>query len=88
MDSSADVEVELFGTAHDRPCTRNCARGTVEAAEEAVARRVDLVPPESRELASHILVMTGEQISPCPVAERGCSLRGADEVREQNCRED
>jgi hypothetical protein len=88
MDSRADVEVKLSGTAHDRPCTRHRACGTVKAAEEAVARGVDLVPPEARKLASHILVMMGQQISPCPVPERGSSLRGADEVREQNRRED
>jgi hypothetical protein len=88
VDSSADAEVELLRTAQDRPRTRHRTRGAVETAEEAVARGVDLLPAEAREVSPHILVVAGEQVSPCPVAERGCSLRGADEVGQQNRRED
>ena len=43
MDAGTDVEVPLPCTADDRPSTRGCSRGAIEAAEEAVARGVDLL---------------------------------------------
>jgi len=62
--------------------------GAVERGEEAVACRVDLTPPESVQLCANERMMTLDQIRPGSVAKfRGLCGR-ADDVGEQDRRED
>jgi hypothetical protein len=58
VNPGADVEVARPCIGDDRLRTRDRARGAIEAAEEAVTGRVELVSSEPHELSSYILVMT------------------------------
>src|SRR5437899_9899961 len=60
--------------AADRPS------GAVEAGEESVPGRVELLPAEAGELGADVGVVGGDQRAPAPVAQLGGLLRRADDV--------
>ena len=60
---------------------------TVERRQEPVARGVDLVSAEPRELLTHDPVVVSQQRSPTLVAELGGQLRRTDDVGEQHGRQ-
>ncbi|HEV2005985.1 MAG TPA: hypothetical protein VGQ85_05155, partial [Candidatus Limnocylindrales bacterium] len=66
----------------NRPCR------PVEGGEESVACRVQLAAVESRELAANDRVVPLEELAPGRVAKASCQLRRADDIGEQDRRED
>ena len=66
----------------DRPCR------AVKGGEEAVAGRVHLLAAEAPQLRADGLVMLLKQLAPGAVPQLGRSRGGADDVREENRRED
>ena len=77
------------GTArHDRVGAPHRTRRPVETREEAVTGRVDLASAKADELLPDERVMSLNQIAPARVSQFRCALRGADDVGEEQRRED
>src|SRR5207247_6552789 len=68
--------------ASDRPCR------AVEGGEEAITGGVHLPAAEARELAPDNRVVVPEQLTPGAIAKRDSTFTRADNVREQDRRED
>src|SRR5262249_39961742 len=83
----APAHAELRGRLPDGMSAADGSSRSVEAREEAVPRRVDLLAAEAGELVSHALVVAGEQVAPLPVAEGDGSLGRARDVGEEHPRE-
>src|SRR6186713_3345859 len=69
VQSGADFESELSHLLGDRARAPDRAGRPVERGEEPVARRVDLLAAETRELAAGELMVLGEQLAPASVTE-------------------
>src|SRR5207344_509465 len=81
-----DVQSERTHGLDDRARAPDRPRRPVEGREEAVARRVDLVPVEARELVANGRVVLLEEVAPPTIAElRGERCR-PHEVREEDSR--
>src|SRR5207253_7966448 len=72
----------------DRKGGAHRPRGTVEAREEPVARRIDLASAEPLQLATDSIVVRFDQFTPAAVAQRTRAFRRADDVGEQDSRQD
>ena len=67
---------------------RHRGRRRVEERQEAVAGRVDLLAAEAEELFAQGAVVGGEKVGPRDVAEPRRRLGGADDVRDEDAREE
>src|SRR5919197_291292 len=88
VEPGSELEPEPPDRLLDRVGGPDCPRRSVECCEEAVPRGVDLLPPETVELDTNGLVVRLEQLAPAPVAELHRALRRADDVGEEDGRED
>src|SRR5688572_22151486 len=88
VDSRPDLEAELVHGAADRCGALHRTRRAVERAQEAVARRIDLLAAEALDLAPHDIVVAQQAIPPRLVADLREQVRGAHDVREEDRRED
>src|SRR5581483_11728882 len=88
VQAGAHLEAELPHRLHDRARTADRPRRPVEGGEEAVPGRVQLTAAEAGELAAYELVVAREQLPPGAIAERGRTLAGRDDIREQDGRQD
>src|SRR5512133_594203 len=86
-EAGADLKSEFADRFGDRAGAADGACGAVEACEESVAGDVEFGAAEADKLSADQRVMTLEQFPPGAVAELGRSLRGADDVREKDGRE-
>src|SRR3954447_21521770 len=83
-----DLEVERTERVTDRRRGDNRSRRPVEGGKETVASRVELATLEAGQLAAHDGVMPLQQLPPGRIAERGRALGRADDVREEDGRQD
>src|SRR5918996_174439 len=88
VDSGADVQAEGARSLHHCTSARDRPRRPVETDEEPVPRGVDLDAAVALELAPDLRPLGREQLTPAAVAELRRPLGGADEVGEEECRED
>ena len=88
MEAGSDLEAQGAHAVADRLGAPDRARRAVEGCEEPVAGDADLAPPVLTQSASDDVVVVREQFLPPPVAELDRALRGADDVGEEDGRED
>src|SRR5581483_4818707 len=88
VQAGAHLEAELPHRLNDRTRAADRPRRPVEGGEEAVPGRVQLTAAEAGELAAYELVVAREQLPPGAIAERGRTLAGRDDIREQDGRQD
>ena len=88
VDAGPDLEPDAPTASTIALARADRPRRSVEHGEEAVAGRVDLAAAEARQLGSDRRVMALEQLPPAAVAELRRELRRADDVREQDGRQD
>src|SRR5207244_4105855 len=70
-----------------RRAAHRCPR-SLEAGEETIARGVELATVEAREQLAHARVVLFEQLAPASVAQLARALGGADDVGEENRRQE
>jgi hypothetical protein len=87
VQAGPDREPERGHAAGDRARAPDRPGRAVEGGEEAIARGVDLAPPEAPELAADEVVVSVEEVSPAAIPEGGGLLRGADDVGEEDGRQ-
>jgi hypothetical protein len=66
----------------------NTARWTIKRGEKSIAGRFDLMAAKACEIATDRGVMIIKEIAPALVAECGSLLGGADDIGEENRRQD
>jgi hypothetical protein len=87
VDTAAHFDSKVADRLADGDSTSNRASGAVEGSEEAVARCIELAPPELVEQPANDGVVVLERLAPAPVAEPRRLLGGADDVGEEHRRE-
>src|SRR5205807_8938792 len=80
VQTRADVDSELAHPVADRKRGAHRPRGTVEAREEPVARRIDLASAKPLQLATDSIVVRFDQLMPAAVAQSTRALRRAADV--------
>lgn len=88
VDPCADPKTEGRDRVADGERAPDCRRRPVEDREETISRRVDLIAPEAIEFRPHGLVMCLQYAGPGLVTDLPNDRGRADEVREENRRED
>jgi len=88
VEPGPDLELEWTERVADRRRCENRPRRPVEGGEEAVAGRVELAALEAGELAADDSVMPLQQLPPLRVTESCRPLGRADDVGEEDGRED
>src|SRR2546425_7154610 len=88
VQAGTHLETQLRHRLNDRAGASNPPRGTVEGGEEAVPGRVHLAAAEAYKLAAHELVVALEELAPGAVSQLGRPLARADDVGEEDGRED
>jgi len=86
--AAANFEAELADALRDRACAHDRARWSVECGEETVAGVVDLAAAVQVKLTADARVMTLEQVGPAAVAESVRLLGRADQIGEEDRRQD
>ena len=66
----------------------NCPPRPVEGRQKSVAGRLDLFSPEARQLAPKYCIVCVEKFAPTSVAHAFCVLGRADDIGQEDCRED
>ena len=87
VDACADLEAEFAHGFGDRLGASDRAGGAVEGREEAVAGGVALLAAEADQLSADKSVVTLEQIAPSTISELCRALGRADDVGEENGRQ-
>src|SRR3954451_2878862 len=87
MDAGAYGKARCGGCREDLACAGKCTRGSVEAAEEPVAGAVEDGASMTGDLLMHRCMMRFEDLAPAPVSELGRERSRADEVGEEQRRE-
>ena len=88
VQSGAYLESDLTDRIADGTGAGDRPRRTVEQHEEAVTHRLDLPPTEALDLASHLVVVTLEDLGPPLVPQIGGAGGGPGDVCEQHRCED
>ena len=84
MDSRSNVKSEGLDGLDDRPRASHLAGRAIEHCEETVTRRVHLRPSVACQQPADDGVVPFDQLAPSTVTECHRSLRGANEIREQD----
>ena len=88
MHAAPHIEVERARRVDDARAAADRARRSVEGREEPIAEGLDLPPAKARDLLAQQAVVLIEQLAPAAVAELSGPLGRADDVGEQDGRED
>src|SRR5690349_20246017 len=88
VQAGPDLELQRLERLANGRRSKHRPRRAVEDGEETVAGRVELAALELRELTAHDGVMPLQELSPARVAEGRSSLGRADDVHEEDGRED
>jgi hypothetical protein len=86
--AGSDREPDRCDTLLDRLRTSDRARGAIERGEEAVTGGVSLVTSEAIDLAADDVVVSALHLAPRPIPDPGRPVGGADDIGEQDGRED
>src|SRR5579864_8029772 len=84
VEAGAHLDSEPAHALRDRARAADRPRRAVEAREEAVTGRVELLAAEAGELGTDDPVVVGDELFPPAVAELGCLLRRVDDVGEEH----
>ena len=88
MQACANPESQLPQLADDPGRAPDRAGWTVKGGKETISRSVDLAAAVPGELAANDLMVALEHLEPSPVAEFGSTIRGVDDVGEEDGREE
>ena len=87
VNAGTHVEAELRSVLDDPARAGDCSSRTVESAEEPVSGRIDFLAIVAPQLPADVDVVSCQKVSPCAVADLGCSCRRSDDVGEERGRQ-
>src|SRR5260370_41451288 len=80
VQSSPHLDAKSGRVSNHRFCASNRAGRSVECSQESIARRVDLAPTIVSQLATHLSLMTLQQVSPIAISKACEEFSGGDDV--------